>query len=54
MEKTITITKSEYLELKKDAAKLACLEEAGVDNWEGYDFAMENMPEDDEFGEDND
>ena len=27
--------------LEDSALKLACLEAGGVDNWEGYDFAME-------------
>ena len=29
--------------LEKDEAKLAALEQGGVDNWEGYDFAMEKL-----------
>ena len=39
---TITIQKSEYEALKKDSAILNALYAAGVDNWEGYEFAMEN------------
>jgi hypothetical protein len=27
--------------LEKDGFKLQCFENAGVDNWQGYDFAME-------------
>lgn len=41
MEETITIPKTEYDSLKDDSFKLTCLENAGVDNWDGYDFAME-------------
>lgn len=37
----ITITKSEYEDLKEESEWLACLEEAGVDNWEGIDYAHE-------------
>ena len=33
----------EYEELKDHAKKLHFLEEAGVENWSGYDYAMENM-----------
>ena len=35
----VTITKEEYDELKRDSFFLACLENAGVDNWEWYDEA---------------
>lgn len=38
---TVTISKKEYESLKDDSFKLQCLENGGVDNWEGYDFAME-------------
>lgn len=36
----ITITQQEYNELKMAKEKLTKLEGAGVDNWEGYDYAM--------------
>lgn len=39
-EKTVTITEAEYNQLLKDSEWLSCLEEAGVDNWEGYDEAF--------------
>ena len=38
---TITITKEEHEHLIEAAAKLNALEVNGVDNWEGYDYAME-------------
>lgn len=38
-DETITIKKSEYDSLQKRSAWLGDLESAGVDNWEGYDFA---------------
>jgi len=41
MEETITITKAEYDNLKEDRDWLRCLEAAGVDNWEGYDQAID-------------
>lgn len=41
MEDTITITVKEYETLKNDALWVQCLEEAGVDNWAGIDFAYE-------------
>jgi hypothetical protein len=31
--------------LKEDSQKLAALEAAGVDNWEGYDIAMDMLNE---------
>jgi hypothetical protein len=37
---TVEITVHEYESLKADSEKLAKLEAAGVDNWEGYDYAM--------------
>lgn len=40
-EETVTITKAEYESLKEDRRWLTCLENAGVDNWEGYDYARE-------------
>lgn len=36
----ITISKDEYLELKRSSDKLSALEDWGVDNWGGYDIAM--------------
>lgn len=37
----VTIPLTEYLELKEDAEWLQALENAGVDNWDGVDFAKE-------------
>ena len=45
MEETITISKKEYEELLEDQKLLLCLQGAGVDNWSGYDDAMEMMEE---------
>ena len=45
MEETITISKKEYESLLKDQKLLQCLQGAGVDNWEGYDYALEMMEE---------
>lgn len=39
----VEITAAEYTDLVNDSNKLRCLENAGVDNWEGYDFAMEEF-----------
>lgn len=39
--KMITISENKYLELVKDQEWLNCLEAAGVDNWEGFGFALE-------------
>jgi len=40
-EETITITVKEYKRLKDTLRWVKCLEEAGVDNWEGMDDAIE-------------
>ena len=41
MEETVTISKKEYESLLEDSKKLTALENAGVDNWEGFDEARE-------------
>lgn len=38
---TINIPLGEYSQLLDDAKWLRCLRAAGVDNWEGYDYALE-------------
>lgn len=40
-EQTVTISKVEYNRLLNRAEFLQRLENAGVDNWEGYDLALE-------------
>lgn len=39
----VEITEERLKELEDAEAKLLALEAAGVDNWEGYDFAMEEI-----------
>lgn len=41
----VTITREEYDALLNDSNFLRALEAAGVDNWEGYSFAMEDFDE---------
>jgi hypothetical protein len=41
MEETVTISKKEYESLLEDQWFLQCLQRAGVDNWNGYDYAVE-------------
>jgi len=48
MSKEILITMAEYNKLRAAQNKLDALESAGVDNWEGYDLAMEDYNDDDE------
>ena len=36
----VTIPRYEYERLQKDSDWLGCLEEAGVDNWDGYGEAI--------------
>ncbi len=42
-EETVTIKKSEYEDLLNEAKFMRCLESAGLDNWEGYDIAMDKF-----------
>lgn len=37
----ILITKEEYCELLENSLWVSCLEEAGVDNWEGIEIAQD-------------
>ena len=41
MEERVEILKTEYDELKEDQQTLRALQIAGVDGWDGYDYAME-------------
>jgi hypothetical protein len=41
----VTITSEEYDQLLKDSRWLRALEAAGVDNWEGYDIAVDYFDE---------
>lgn len=40
-EEQITITKKEYDKLIEDSDFLNALKAAGVDNWDGFDFAID-------------
>lgn len=40
-ESTICITKQEYEEMQDEILFLECLRSAGVDNWDGYDYAID-------------
>lgn len=48
MSETVTISKDEYNDLIESQKMLLCLQDAGVDNWDGYDFAFELLAEYDE------
>ena len=52
--KMTTITQKEYDELLDDARKLSALECAGVDNWEGYGYAMDEFYNNDDEDEEED
>lgn len=39
--RSVTLTQPRYDELLEAERKLDALERAGVDNWSGYDYAME-------------
>ena len=45
---TVTISKKDYEELRRDSVMLSALEEFGVDNWQGYEDAMESINDDDD------
>lgn len=47
MNNTVTIDAKEYIRLLHDSALLQELYAAGVDNWEGYELALEALGEDD-------
>lgn len=42
---TVTIPRKMYEELIESQRWLVALESAGVDNWDGYDFAREILEE---------
>jgi len=39
----VTITTEEYEALLAASRRLQALQNAGVDNWEGYEFALEDL-----------
>lgn len=41
--KMIEISEKRYKELLQSEKQLSALEEAGVDNWDGYEIAMEEI-----------
>jgi hypothetical protein len=43
-----TLKTTELESLREDSARLAALEAAGVDNWSGYDYAMQLLRENQE------
>ena len=47
-QETVTITKQEYAKLLSDQHFLNCLRNAGVDNWDGWDYAVEEFHEESE------
>lgn len=44
-EEMVTITREEYDELVDNNLFYECLVGAGVDNWDGYDYAIEQYRE---------
>lgn len=44
----VTISMTDYKELLEDQRLLTALQAAGVDNWEGYSYALEIFHEDEE------
>jgi hypothetical protein len=45
MEEMVEITKKQYEELQDAQAFLLALQAAGVDNWDGYDYAIDILEE---------
>ncbi|WP_158010670.1 hypothetical protein [Tardibacter chloracetimidivorans] len=44
----VQVERREYERLRRSEEKLLALEAGGVDNWDGYDWAMEALGEDDQ------
>lgn len=40
---TVSISEAYYKELLENDLLFTCLQNAGVDNWDGWDFAMEEF-----------
>lgn len=47
----IQLTQAEYDKLLDAQNKLSALQAAGVDNWDGYDYAMEMLNDEEEESE---
>jgi hypothetical protein len=47
MEETITISVSEFKQLKRDSKVLTLLRNGGVDSWEWYEEALQGLDEED-------
>lgn len=45
---TVTLIKEEYDHMMRELAFLRALRRAGVDNWEGYDIAIDYLNEDED------
>jgi hypothetical protein len=43
MEEMVEITKEAYEKLLENSEFLSCLQAAGVDNWDGYEYAQDMM-----------
>lgn len=52
-EKMVTITEAEHEKLLEDSRFLCALQNAGVDNWDGYEEAQEMIAEWDAEDEQN-
>ena len=46
LQKRVGKLSNEVIELRKDQKLLFALQAAGVDNWEGWDIALESLEED--------
>ncbi len=46
--KTVTISEEEYKELLDNQRFLLALQNAGVDNWGGYDYALDEYHQEEE------
>lgn len=44
--RSVVLTQEEYELLAEDSLFLNCLRNAGVDNWDGYEFAQEEFNKD--------
>ena len=52
-ESVVTITIGEYKQLLRDSRELQALNNAGVDNWSGRDYAMDELREEGFFDDED-
>jgi hypothetical protein len=49
----VSVALEEWAALQEDSRVLSALRAAGVDNWEGYDVAMQELAEEERVNDDD-